>query len=121
MKINDADIAEWSRSWQGVKEDISYGDELVKIFKPFIDSLKIQKLSPKSINSHIDNLWRLGGHIISQLNYYDENRQVPPYQMVINCIDTGDGPLIHEFSDYQQERFDATCRKLYKFLLKKKS
>ena len=117
MKTKDGDIHQWPDSWQGVKEDLVYGRQLIAIFKPFIDAMKAKGLGVKTINEHIDNLWMLGGYIITQLNYHEMDRQIPPLEMVISCIDSGDGPLIHDFSDYQQERFDATCRKLYKHLM----
>jgi hypothetical protein len=120
MKIKDDTINEWPDSWKGVQEDVAYGRELIEIFIPFIEEMKSKGLSPKSINKHIDNLWMLGGYIIGQLNYYEDNRQIAPLEMLKSLIDTGDGPMIHHFSEYQQERFDATCRKLYKYLSRKK-
>lgn len=120
MKIKDNDINQWPDSWEGVKEDIPYGQKLIEIFVPFIKDMKSKKLSAKTINEHIDNLWILGGNIIGQLNYYEEKREVEPLEMVKGCIDSGDGPLIHDFSEYQQDRFDATCRKLHRYLSSRK-
>ncbi len=120
MKFKDKDIKDWPDSWKGHEEDIQYGEELVEIFVPFIEDLKSKKLSVKTINGHIDNLWMLGGKIIKMINYYPPDRQTPPLEMLKSCIDSGDGPLIHDFSEYEQEKFDATCRKLYKFLLESK-
>ena len=118
MKYKDEDIQEWPQSWAGVPEDRSYGEHIIRLMKPFIEELK-GKLGRNTVNEHIDNLWMLGGYSITQLNYYPEKRKDAPEKLLLKYIDSGDGPLINEFSDYQQERFDATCRKLYKFLMKK--
>lgn len=121
MKIKDERIDEWPKSWHDVKEDIPYGQEIIKLMIPFIQEMKESKLSPKTINEHIDNLWMLGGYIIKQLNYYEDERKILPNEMILKCIDSGDGPWIHDFSEYDQERFDATCRKFFKHLRNNKT
>ena len=121
MKYKDDDIQEWPKSWEGVKEDIQYGQEIIKIIMPFIEEMKIKKQSPKTINKHIDNLWMLGGTIIKEINYDDDLRKLPPEEMILKSIDSFEGPLIQEFTDYQQEEFDCTCRKFYKFIIKNDS
>ncbi|MBN1603886.1 MAG: hypothetical protein JW915_19905 [Chitinispirillaceae bacterium] len=116
MKTKDDRINEWPRSWQGVKEDILYGQEIIKYMIPFIDEIKSKGQSIKTINKHIDNLWVLGGNIIKELNDYEENRELPALKMILNNIDNNEGPLIHDFSELQQDEFNSTCRKFYKFL-----
>lgn len=120
MKTKDSKINEWPRAWQGVKEDIPYGQEIIKYMIPFIEDMKNKGLSVKTINKHIDNLWVLGGNIIKELNGCDENRELPALKMILNCIDSNEGPLIHDFSELQQNEFDSTCRKFYKFLKNRK-
>lgn len=120
MKTKDDKINEWPRSWQGVKEDIPYGQEIIKYMLPFIDKMKNKGLSIKTINKHIDNLWLLGGNIIKELNDYEENREFPALKMILNSIDSNEGPLIHDFTELQQDEFDSTCRKFYKFLKNRK-
>ena len=120
MKIKDDKINEWPCSWQGVREDIPYGQEIIKYMAPFIDNMKSKGLSIKTINKHIDNLWVLGGNIIKELNDYEENRELSALKMILNSIDSKEGPLIHDFSELQQEEFDSTCRKFYKFLKNRK-
>jgi len=87
---------------------------------PFIEDMKDKRLSVKTINKHIDNLWVLGGHIIKELNDCEKNREYPALKMILNCIGSNEGPLIHDFSELQQEEFDSTCRKFYKFLKNRK-
>ena len=116
MKTKDDKINEWPQSWQGDKNDIPYGQEIIKYMIPFIEEMKKKGLSIKTINKHIDNLWMLGGKIIEELNYYKENRKIPALKMILNNIDSNEGPLIHDFSELQQGEFDSTCRKFYKFL-----
>lgn len=119
MELKDYGIEDWPDSWHGIEEDISYGKKLIKIFIPFIEDMKSKGLSNRTINEHIDNLWMLGGSIIKDLHYYEDQRKIPPLEKIKECIDCGEGPLIHDFSEHDQRRFDATCRKLNKFLFKR--
>ena len=98
-----------------MREDIPYGQEIIKYMAPFIDNMKGNGLSIKTINKHIDNLWVLGGNIIKELNDYEENRELPALKMILNSIDSNEGTLIHDFSEFQREEFDSTCRTFYKF------
>lgn len=116
MKFKDEKIDEWPESWQGEKEDIPYGQEIVGLMIPFIEEMKLSKLSVKTINEHIDNLWMLGANIIEDLNWFDKTDLIPPQEMLFESVDSEGGPLIHDFDESQQEEFDATCRKFYKHL-----
>lgn len=116
MKIKDDKINEWPKSWQGVKTDIAYGQEIINYIVPFIEEMKEKRLSIKTINRHIDNLWVLGGYIIKEINDYEENRKLPALTMIMNNINNNEGPLIHDFSELQQYEFDSTCRKFFKLL-----
>jgi hypothetical protein len=117
MRFHDSDINNWPDSWMGMSEDICYGKEIVKLFKPFISFLKESSLSPKSINRHIDNLWLLGGWVITQINSYPEERKIEPLLLLPRYIDAYDGPLIPDLTESNQRSFDATCRKFYAWLV----
>jgi len=115
-KININKISEWPNSWAGVKEDVEYGQELIKLMKPFIEELLNSSYSYKTIKNHIDNLWILGGFIIKHINSYKEDRNIEPHFLLTRFIDSMEGPLIQDLSEPEQKNFDRTCRKFYKYL-----
>jgi hypothetical protein len=113
----DHDLDDWPRSWMGWEKDLPPGEELVACFRPFIAQLASSELAPKTIRRHVDNLWLLGGRLISDLNETPRLRQRSIRQVPWEAIDDEGGPLIHGGMDEQAQRsFDATCRKLRRFL-----
>lgn len=101
----------------GWEKDLPPGEELVACFRPFIAQLAASDLAPKTIRRHVDNLWRLGGRIITDLNETPRLRKQPVRQLLWQAIDDEGGPLINGGMDEQEQRsFDATCRKLRSFL-----
>ena len=75
-------------------------------------------LSRKTLRKHRDNLWLLGGEIISQLHKRPRLRKQPMVQVVFDAVDGEGGPLIsHRSSEDQQRSLDATCRKFCRFLI----
>ena len=73
-------------------------------------------LSRKTLHRHRDNLWLLGGELIRKLHETPGFRRRPIDQLVLAAVDEDGGPLIHHGTKEQQRSFDATCRKLYRFL-----
>jgi hypothetical protein len=118
MKFADSDIDNWPYSWQGLDEDIAYGKAIVRLFKPFIRSLKESALTPKSINRHINNLFALGGWLITEINHHPKERKIEPLYLLPRYIDGYDGPWIRDLTESGQRSFDATCRKFYAWLVK---
>ena len=55
------DLAGWPRSWMGLEKDLPPGEQLVSLFRPFLEHLAASDLSPKTIQKHVDNMWALGG------------------------------------------------------------
>ena len=108
----------WPRSWMGWDKDLPPGEELVARFRPFLEDLVASDLSPKTIQRHVDNLWALGGEIIRDLNEDPSLRRKSIEQILDDRIDEEGGPLVYalESEESQQRAFDATCRKLYRFL-----
>ena len=89
---------------------------MVECFKPFLRHLLSLGLSRKTLRKHRDNLWLLGGEIISDLHETLRLRKRPIDQVLLAALDDEDGPLISRASEDQQRSFDATCRKLHRFL-----
>jgi hypothetical protein len=111
------DLDEWPRSWMGQQRDLPPGEKLVTCFRPFLKYLVGSNLSRKTIRQHIDNLWVLGGEIIRDLNETRSLREVSMERLLIDVINEEGGPLIYNCdSEEEQRSFDATCRKLHRYL-----
>ena len=111
------DLERWPNSWMYEARDLAPGRQVVEIFKPFLRHLLGLKLSGKTLRKHRDNLWLLGGEIISGLHKNPRRRMWPMARLVSAAIDEEGGPLIsNSLSEEQQRPFDSTCRKLYRFL-----
>jgi hypothetical protein len=110
------DLENWPCSWRGLDKDLPPGEALLVCLRPFIAHLASSTLSPKTIQRHVDNLWSLGGEIIRDLHYDPSLRKRPADRLLREAIHQGGGPLVHNGSEEQQRSFDATCRKLHRFL-----
>jgi hypothetical protein len=107
----------WPRSWMGWEKDLPPGEKLITCFRPFLEDLIASDLSPKTIQKHVDNVWALGGEIIRDLNETPSLRRKNIEQILQDRIDDEGGPLLYGIdSEEQQRAFDATCRKLHRFL-----
>jgi hypothetical protein len=111
------DLDQWPHSWAYEARDIPSGLRMVECFKPFLRDLLALHLSRKTLRQHRDNIWALGGEVISRLQMDSGLRRRPIEQVVLNLIGDDGGPLLsHGPSDAEQRSFDATCRKLSRFL-----
>ena len=116
-KFKDADIEKWPDSWAGFPRDEKCGRAFLPLMKEFIDYLKAQNLSPKTINKHIDNLWLLGGAIIGEINLDSSMRKLEALDLIFEVTIEEGGPMLKD--DRGQPSFDATCRKFRKYLMDK--
>jgi hypothetical protein len=99
----------------GLEEDLLPGEQLLTIFRPFLEHLATSNLTPKTIQRHVDNLWALGGEFIRDLHYDPPQRKKPVKQVLLKMIEYG-GPLLYHGGEAEQISFDATCRKFRRFL-----
>ena len=61
--------------------------------------------------------WLLGGEVIRRLQMDNTLREAPVEQVVLDLIGDDGGPLLsHGQSEVEQRSFDATCRRLFRFL-----
>ena len=109
------DLNGWPRSWMGLEKDLPPGEQLLTLFRPFLENLAASDLSPKTIQKHVDNMWALGGEFIRDLNYDQSLRKRPVEQHLLEMIEDG-GPLLYDDGEDQQRSFDSTCRKVRRFL-----
>lgn len=100
----------------GIEQDLAPGEQLLPLYRRFIEHLVASDLSSKTIGRHVDNLWSLGGEIIRDLHYNKALRKLPAERLLRQSVHMYGGPAIHNGSEEQQRSFDATCRKLHRFL-----
>jgi hypothetical protein len=111
------DLDQWPRSWAYEARDVPSGLRIVQCFQPFLCHLLSSRLSRKTLRQHRDNLWALGGEVISRLQMDSGLRRQPTRQVILDLVSDDGGPLLsHGQSEDVQRSFDATCRKLYRFL-----
>jgi hypothetical protein len=111
------DLDQWPRSWAYEAGDIPPGLRIVACCKPFLRELLSRQLSRQTLRQHRDNIWALGGEVISRLQMDSELRRRPIEQVVLDLIGDDGGPLLsHGQSEAEQRSFDTTCRKFFRFL-----
>ena len=99
----------------GLEKDLPAGEQLLALFRPFLEHLAASNLSPKTIQKHVDNMWALGGEFIRDLNYDPPLRKKSVEQALFKMIEYG-GPLLYHGGEDEQRSFDATCRKFKRFV-----
>lgn len=109
------DLGGWPRSWMGLEKDLPPGEQLLALFRPFLESLAASDLSPKTIQRHVDNMWALGGEFIRDLHNDPFLRKKTVDRVLLQMIEYG-GPLLYHGGEDQQRSFDSTCNKFRRFL-----
>ena len=110
----------------GTREDLEIGRGLLALFTPFIQHLIDEGLARKTIKNHGSHLGILGSEIVRRLGGLDEeNRTLSPRELILHYVDDEGGPLLSFWSPNDKTEFahhmayDATCRKLLKFMTRK--
>jgi len=112
------DFSEWPQSWMGEKRDVPCGQGILEAFRPFIQSLLAAGLSVRTIKRHMDSLWLLGGEIIRDVTTNKDYERSSPLESLREAVGPDGGPYCrHLDSEAEMASFDATCRKLHRFLL----
>jgi len=55
------DLSGWPRSWMGLEKDLPPGEQLLALFRPFLESLAASSLTPKTIQKHVITCGRSAG------------------------------------------------------------
>ncbi len=115
------DLANWPQLWAIEPSDVAIGQCIIESIQPFLIDLLQQGLADKTITRHLDHLQMLGGEIIRRRqNDSDLTKQLAS-DVLFNLIEEDGGPLIWpSITESAQNAFDATCRKLYRFLNEQK-
>jgi hypothetical protein len=88
------DLDQWPRSWAYEAPDIPAGRQMVECFQPFLRYLLSLPLSHRTLRQHRDNIWALGGEVISRLQMDGSLRQRPIEQVVLDLVSDDGGPLL---------------------------
>jgi hypothetical protein len=111
------DLEQWPKLWSGGDADIPVGQTIVEFFKPFLLHMLDEHLATKTLHRHRDQLWLLGGELIRRRYDDAKLKKMPVDKAIAEMIEEDGGPLIWpRLTEAEQNSFDATCRKLYKFL-----
>ena len=111
------DSDEWPDSWMGVKEDLEYGRQILLYFEQFLQELFDEGLSRKTFVQYRDNLWLLGGSIITRVSNFEEYNEDPLDKLYDSVV--SDGLLPDHYDDMSEAELNAfarLCRKFEKFL-----
>jgi hypothetical protein len=110
-------MEEWPHSWAGIPEnDEPVGQGMLVPMREFMASLHAQGLSRKTLHRHRTSLWVIGGEVIRKLNYDESLLKIEPTQLLFQSVEDGLAPLVSQATPAEQDTFDATARKLLRFL-----
>lgn len=111
------DLTQWPQGWQNDEQDIAAGQHIVEFLTPFLLHMLEERLAIKTLHRHRDHLWMLGGELIRRRYEDDKLKKMPVGKAIAELIEEEGGPLIWpRITEAEQNSFDATCRKLYKFI-----
>lgn len=114
------DIDEWPEKWEIDSADVIVGKRLVDEFKPFLIHRIKQGLARKTIRNDASYLWVLGGELIRQINEDEEERQLSVRNLILKYVDDEGGPYWrHADNEDEHRKYDAVCRRFFKFITEK--
>lgn len=106
----------WPKNWAGDKADEVYGEKLLAELKPFVEALIAHGYAKSTMNRHMNNLFLAGGEIIRMVSCYEEYDRDPAVVLRESVEEEGGMFCRHLHTEAEQRYYDATCRKLHKFL-----
>lgn len=111
------DIEDWPRRWSYEESDLAPGRLIVEFFKPFLLHLLAKKLAASTLRRRRDHLWMLGGEVIRRRQEDPDLCCQPVEKVTFALLEEDGGPLIWpRITEQEQDSFDASCRKFYRFL-----
>lgn len=111
------DINKWPETWEIDKKDIKIGEAILEQFKLFlIDRIKKGR-AKKTIKSHGNYLWALGGELIRAVNEDTSQRRLSGRNLILKHINDSGGPYWrHAVSEADDAQYDSVCKQLFKFM-----
>jgi hypothetical protein len=116
------DLVNWPELWKIEDNDVAIGQRIVDSIQPFLIDLQQHGLAHKTLARHRDHLQMLGGEIIRRRHDNPDLVKQLISDPLLHFIEDDGGPLIWpRITECAQNAFDATCRKLYRFLNQQKN
>ena len=110
-------VQRWPESWAGSVEDISAGQKLLPYFKLFLQKQIERDLTDTTIKRHAQYLWALGGEIIREINFCEEDRYKSGKEILLMHINETGGPYWrHANDEADHQKYDSVCKRLYKLV-----
>jgi hypothetical protein len=115
------DMQRWPKSWAGFDSDIPTGKGIVQVMRLFLVAMVADQFAYTSISRYMSNLWLLGGEIISRVHIEPELKDLDGKRLILRFVDEEGGPYSRHFAtEEEQKAFNATCKKLYSFLIRRR-
>ncbi len=103
--------------WKIEQADVAIGECIVEIIQPFLLDLLRHGLADKTLARHRDHIQMLGGELIRRHHDDPSLAKRAVRDVMLDLVDEESGPLIWpRITKSAQNSFDATCRRLYRFL-----
>ena len=113
------DINEWPETWEIDKRDIKIGEVILEQFKLFLIDRIEKGRAKKTIKSHGNYLWALGGELIRAVNEDTSQRRLAGRNLILKHINDLGGPYwCHAVSEADDAQYDSVCKQLFKFMTK---
>lgn len=110
-------LADWPASWEIDDGDQIVGQRIVEALRPFLINLLAKSLTRRTLVRHRDNIWLLGGEMIRRRYEDADFAKLTVDDLLRELVEEDGGPFIgSSISESEQDSFDATCRKLYRFM-----
>ena len=110
-------LSQWPEMWKLADRDVELGRRLTVSLEPFLLDLLQQGFADKTFARHRDHIEMLGGEIIRRRYDDPDLAKQPINELLSSLIEEEGGPLIWpQITETAQRAFDATCRKLYRYL-----
>ena len=115
--IVSENVQQWPESWAGSEEDIFVGQKLLPYLKLFLQKQIERDLAETTIKRHAQYLWALGGEIIREINFCEEDRHKTGKEILLKRIhESGGSYWRHATDEADHQKYDSVCRHLYKLV-----
>jgi len=112
----------WARDWQvglAPAREAAVSRELIGIFTAFWEAAKLDEKAKTTRSRYAAGLHALGGYLVERAASSEADVESVE-KLLLEAIDTDEGPLIHHDNEAWQRELDTVCRKLHRYLRSKR-